>query len=183
MIEERILFLKNFIKNPRQIGSVTPSSKKLTNKMVEEKSVKNAKCIVELGAGVGCFTQRIIEFKNENTPFIIFEKNEDMRKILKKKYGNYRIEQDAIEIQKLVQDKKMEKPDLIISGLPFTVFKKEEKYKTLENIYEVLEKGGHFVTFQYSLDLKKYLQKKYKKVEIQLVPLNIPMAYIYRCEK
>ena len=77
----------------------------------------------------------------------------------------------------------MEKPDLIISGLPFTVFKKEEKYKTLENIYEVLEKGGHFVTFQYSLDLKKYLQKKYKKVEIQLVPLNIPMAYIYRCEK
>ena len=84
MIEQRILFLKNFIKNPRQIGSVTPSSKKLTNKMVEEKSVKNAKCIVELGAGVGCFTQRIIEFKNENTPFIIFEKNEDMRKILKK---------------------------------------------------------------------------------------------------
>ena len=46
-----------------------------------------------------------------------------------------------------------------------------------------IKKDGKFVTFQYSLDLYKYLKRKYKKVEVKFVPINIPIAFVYVCTK
>lgn len=180
---EKITFFKNFIKNPRKIGSIIPSSNTLANKMVEQQDLKTAKSIVELGAGVGCFTSKIMERKNEDTPFYVFEQNEDMKKILKNKFPSLIIYDNANDLSKYVKNNKIKMPDTIISGLPFTSLDKELRYSILEQVHDCLDVGGKFITFQYSLHLLKYLKGKYDKVEIKVVPLNIPMAYIYVCTK
>ena len=54
---EKLLFFKNFIKNPRQIGSITPSSNILSEKMVDQIDFNKAKYIVELGPGTGSYTR------------------------------------------------------------------------------------------------------------------------------
>lgn len=57
---EKTIFLKNFIKQPRQIGSIIPSSNKLSRKMVEQIDFEKAKYVIELGPGTGCYTRKNI---------------------------------------------------------------------------------------------------------------------------
>ena len=85
-MNDKIVFFKNFIKNPRQIGSIIPSSEKLSKKMVEQIDFENANFIVKLGPGVGCFTKKILNNKSKSTKYIAFEKNSDMRSIIRKKF-------------------------------------------------------------------------------------------------
>ena len=106
-----------------------------------------------------------------------------MRNILNTKFKNLDIYEKAEELTKILKHKKIDSIDYIISGLPFTVLEKDISMSILEQVYDNLNKDGKFITFQYSLDLLKYLKKKYEKVEVKLVPLNIPMAYVYVCTK
>lgn len=182
-MREKTIFLKNFIKYPRQIGSIIPSSNRLTNKMIEQVNFEKANSIVELGPGVGCFTEKIMENKKENTRFMVFEKNEDMQKIIKNKFPNIELYSKGEELTKKLLENNIDSVDYIISGLPFTVLEKEIRKTILEQAYNSLKKDGKFVTFQYSLDLYKYLKRKYKKVEVKFVPINIPIAFVYVCTK
>jgi phospholipid N-methyltransferase len=54
---EGFLFLKQYIKNPRMIGAVLPSSRNLARKMIEDIDFEKAECIVEYGPGTGVFTK------------------------------------------------------------------------------------------------------------------------------
>lgn len=180
---EKIVFLKNFMKNPRQIGSVIPSSRRLAEKMANQIDYSKAKRIIELGPGVGPYTEIILKNKKEATEYIAFEKNEDMRKILKEKFKGMKIYNKAEEMTEVMKRNNIDSVDYIISGLPFTVLEKDIREAILKQVYDNLEKGGKFITFQYSLDLYKYLKKKYSKLEIKFVPLNIPMTFVYVCTK
>lgn len=40
-----------------------------------------------------------------------------------------------------------------------------------------------FVAFQYSLQMKNMLNNYFDKVTIDFVPLNMPPAFVYYCEK
>ena len=180
---ERIIFLKNFINEPRMIGSVIPSSKKLSRKMANQIDYDNAKCIIELGPGVGPYTGIILSKKKSSTKYLAFEKNEDMVNILKTKFPDIEIYNKAEQMTEIINGNNINSIDHIISGLPFTVLEKNIRNSILEQVYNNLEKGGKFITFQYSLDLYKYLKNKYSKVEIKFVPLNVPMTFIYVCTK
>lgn len=106
-----------------------------------------------------------------------------MRDILNKKFENIPIYEKAEELEKKLKENKIENVDYIISGLPFTVLEKDVRKEILNQVYDNLEEGGKFITFQYSLDLYKYLKHKYNKLEVKFVPLNIPMAFIYVATK
>lgn len=106
-----------------------------------------------------------------------------MRNILKSKFNKIEIYNKAEEMTYIMKENKIEKADFIVSGLPFTVLDKKMREDILNQTYENLKEHGKFITYQYSLDLYKYLNKKYKKLEVKFIPLNIPMAFIYVCTK
>lgn len=64
-------FIKEFIKNPRFIGAVAPSSRHLAEKMLEDIDFKNSTCIIEYGPGTGVFTERLVDRKRDNTLLIV----------------------------------------------------------------------------------------------------------------
>ncbi len=84
----RILFLKKFIDEPKKIGSLTPSSKFLARKMLQNLPWKNFSHIAELGAGTGIFTEQIIERKSPACKCLIVEQDFSMQHLLKEKYNN-----------------------------------------------------------------------------------------------
>ena len=180
---EKALFFKNFIKNPRMIGSVIPSSKMLSKKMAGQINYDDANCIIELGPGVGPYTDIILKKKKSTTKYFAFEKNEDMARILRGKFPEIKIYNRAEKMTEVIKKDNIEGIDYIISGLPFTVLGQDLRERILEQTYDNLEEGGKFITFQYSLDLYKYLKNKYSKVELKFIPLNIPMTFIYVCTK
>ena len=79
-------FIKQYIKNPRTVGAIAPSSDKLAYKMVEDINFFNASCIVEYGPGTGVFTEKILNKKKNSTIFIAIEYNTEFYNILKDKF-------------------------------------------------------------------------------------------------
>ena len=52
-------FLKSFWAEKKMVGSMTPSSRFLMDKMLKNIDFKKSKLIVELGPGTGVFTEKI----------------------------------------------------------------------------------------------------------------------------
>ena len=67
---DRLLFLRKFIDEPKKIGSLTPSSRFLANKMLKNLPWKNFSHVAELGAGTGSFTEQIVERKPAACRFV-----------------------------------------------------------------------------------------------------------------
>ena len=80
----KTFFLKNFLKNWKEVGSITPSSRFLTKKMLESIDFSKADTIVELGPGTGVFTKEILIRMKSNAKLIILETNHQFSENLKK---------------------------------------------------------------------------------------------------
>ncbi|MCX7708490.1 MAG: methyltransferase [Clostridia bacterium] len=177
------IFLKRFFDSPGIVGSVTPSSRFLAEKMVRKCEVETCCSIIELGAGTGVFTEYIERYKTSECQVHIFEKDPAFTNCLISKYPRLSLYSEAAQMGELISGGRIEKPELIISGLPFAVFESSLRKRILDQAYDALTHGGKFITFQYSLDLLKDLKKRYKTVELDFVLLNIPPAVVYRCTK
>ena len=65
-MNDSLLLLSNFIKNPKETGAVAPSSRFLTKEIIRNIDFKASKNIVELGPGLGTFTKAILKKANAN---------------------------------------------------------------------------------------------------------------------
>lgn len=81
-------FLRQYIKNPGNIGAIAPSSRFLARAMVKPVDFNTASCIVESGPGKGVFTDELLCRRNRDTILILVEQNRGFYKLLKKKYSN-----------------------------------------------------------------------------------------------
>lgn len=184
-ISERIRFFASFLRSPKKVGSITPSSRYLAEEMVRSIKWDKAQVLVELGAGTGVFTQLIHERKRTETLVLIFEQDAKLRQMLQQKYFDIQVEANAVELLNVLNHMGIQKGevDAIISGLPFAVFTQSLREEILDKVYAALKPGGKFITFQYSLQMKKQLKQRFDEVTVSLVPLNLPPAFVYTCVK
>jgi phospholipid N-methyltransferase len=179
-------FIKQYIKNPKTVGAVAPSSEKLAYRMVEDIDFLNASCIVEYGPGTGVFTEKILNKKKDSTIFIAIEYNVDFYEILKDKFKdrtNFILINDSAENLKKYLDKyNIDKVDYIVSGLPFASLPDAMSKKILSITKEILKVKGEFITFQYTLFKMKLFRRYFDKIKTKKVLLNLPPAYVLRCK-
>ncbi|GIM44945.1 SAM-dependent methyltransferase [Collibacillus ludicampi] len=179
----RLSFFNKFFHSPRTIGSITPSSIFLAKEMVKCVDWKNTDVVVELGAGTGIFTRQIHGLKKPDCSVVIFELDHQMRRRLQEQYPSFHYYADAQYMSRALEEFGIPQVDCIVSGLPFTTFHKGLRDKILDGVIHSLKPGGWFITFQYSLHMKKELIQRFKKVDISFVPFNVPPAFVYRCQK
>jgi phospholipid N-methyltransferase len=106
-----------------------------------------------------------------------------MQNRLKELYPNFVFYSEASSLPAALQEQGLSEVDCIISGLPFSNFSKGLREQILDGVLHSLKPGGLFITFQYSLHMKKYLVNRFAEVDINLVPLNLPPAFVYCCKK
>jgi len=179
---EELNFFKEFLKNWRSVGSITPSSKFLTNKMLETVDFSKAKLVIELGSGSGIITTQLLKKINKDARLIAFETNSDFYRDLKK-INDDRVEvhnQSALSLEKYFSP---ESVDYIVSGIPLANLSVSDKKNLLISSYKALKPNGRFIQFQYSLESKKDLEKVFDRVNVDFTPLNIPPAFVFSCSK
>lgn len=178
-------FIKQYVKNPKTVGAIAPSSEKLAYKMVEDINFSNASCIVEYGPGTGVFTEKILNRKKNSTIFIAIEYNEDFYKILKDKFKdetNFILINDSAEnLKEYLTKYNIDEVDYIVSGLPFASLPNEMSKRILSITKEILKGKGKFITFQYTLFKMKLFKMYFGKIKIKKVLLNLPPAYVLMC--
>ena len=179
-------FLKQFFKQKKMVGSIAPSSRFLSAKMLNHLPLKQAKFIVELGPGNGVFTEKILAKMGNDSQLLVIELNEEFHNELSAKitHPNFNLFHDsADQLGVLLQKMGGNKADIIISSLPLANFPIDLRDSLLDIIQTYLKDDGYFVQFQYSLQAKKYIKKRFPNTKINFTPLNLPPAFVYSCQK
>jgi phospholipid N-methyltransferase len=177
---DRLHFFRSFLRSPRNVGSVIPSSRWLASAMVGPIDFATARTVVELGAGSGVFTDRVLAAKAPDARVLVFERDDVMRDRLSDRRSEVELFPDAFELRKVVADGGA---DAVICSLPFANFERSARSRLAEDIRAVLRPGGKLIAVQYSLQMRKALNSLFDEVSISFVPLNVPPAFVYTCTK
>lgn len=165
------------------VGALSPSTRFLGEKMLENIDFEKVTTIVELGPGTGVFTDMILQRMKSDGKLFVFELNDSFCKALQKRISDQRtqiIHDSAEFISKYTNGVQI---DVIISSLPLMVFHEELRKKVISEAYNNLDKNGKYIQFQYSLQSKKLLETTFKKVSIRFTMKNFPPAFVYTCLK
>ena len=185
-MKDHLLLLSNFIKNPREVGAVAPSSRFLTKEIIKNIDFETSKNIVELGPGLGTFTKQILKKANPNAKLFCFEVNEKFCSYLAKNIVDERmtiIRAGAENISSNLKKFNIKNVDCIVSGLPFLNFSEQKKMEIIREVKNSLNDNGKLILFQYTNGLSKALESCFSKISRTFVPLNMPPAFVYVCEK
>ena len=167
-----IRFIAEYIRHPRRTGAVAQSSKGLAEKMAQ--GIDGSVNVIEFGGGTGSITTEILRYLPANGRLTCFEINPKFCEYLEK-INDPRltvINDYAQNCEKFVKNF-----DCIVSGLPLTVFPKEQR----EEILRLSSKSKRYVQFQYNPFMQKQFGAYFKNVKIKFIPLNIPPAFVYVC--
>jgi len=119
---DSLRFARQFLRHPKQLGTVVQSGRTLARKMADE--VGESVQVVEFGAGTGPVTREILRRLPGNGRLTCFEINRELCRCLER-IGDPRlhvINDDAANCGRYVTQ-----PDCVISGLPLTLFDGEAR--------------------------------------------------------
>ncbi|WP_305953733.1 class I SAM-dependent methyltransferase [Paenibacillus odorifer] len=138
IMSEYLLFLQGFLKDPKRVGNILPSSPLLADKIVQSVQWHNVNAVAELGAGTGAITRLMTSQLKNSTKVLLFERNKKMREHLKAIYPECIFHSNASYLLKKLNQEGIRELDCIICGLPFFNFSSEMRDKILHQIVKSL---------------------------------------------
>jgi phosphatidylethanolamine/phosphatidyl-N-methylethanolamine N-methyltransferase len=184
-MDDRIAFLREFLKNPRQVASIIPSSRFLERRIVELAGIPSAQTIVDLGAGTGGTTRAILDAMPPRARLLSIEINQRFCDLLGR-IDDTRLTAhcgSAHELRKILSIYNLPAPDVVISGIPFSTISHTVGTRILEAISSALVPGGRFVAYQISRQVEELSQPLFGPAQVAVEFLNIPPLRLYRWEK
>ncbi len=175
-------FFRAAWQNIRQTGSVMESSPVLTKRMTNIIQFQKSLSIVELGAGTGVMTKRILEKMSPASTLTSFEINPVLYRQLTAVQDQRasHLNADVLRLPSYVPN---DSADYILSGIPLANLDAGTKTQLLERCYEALKPGGFFIQFQYSLKDISAIRQRFPAVNYGFTLFNIPPAFIYYAQK
>src|SRR5512138_541976 len=73
--KQALFFARNFLKHPRMVGSVVPSSRFLIERMLSKVDWARSELVLEYGPGVGIFTSAILRRLRPDAKLVAIEMN------------------------------------------------------------------------------------------------------------
>lgn len=136
-------FVKEWVCNPKVIGSCAPSSKYVTKEIVNclQTNKKKTLRILEVGSGTGVCTREITNFlKNEQYSLDAIEINPTFAQALTSEFkDNNRVSIHQVDI---TQWQPTQQYDVIISTLPFNLLPPEVTGKVIRSYKKWIVPGG-----------------------------------------
>ena len=169
----------------KTVGTFTRSSKFVSKEMVSHVDFKNARTIVELGAGDGAITKHILANMRPDSKLLAFEVHPNFCETLRNIKDDRLIvvEASAEDLGMHLQKNNLPNADFIISAIPFVALPDDLAYKIVEESRDNLVTGGKYIQIHYSLLVRKMYRKVFGNVDVNFVTLNIPPAFVLVSEK
>ena len=142
---ENTLFFRRWLKEPKQLGTLAPISKKMAR--AAAKLMRNPAClkVVEIGAGTGRLTRSLIDYGVKAENLTAVEMDESFCDFLRMSIPKVHVIQgDACELPSLLRKDLIHSVDVIYSVIPLTYLPVETRDKILTQALTVLKPGGKF---------------------------------------
>lgn len=187
-IGEYLMFLGKFLRNPRHVGSVTPSSPALGREMARAVPHNPDAVVVELGPGTGALTRHVLDVLQPGQRFLAVEIDPQFCARLRARWPDLDCEcGSAADLPAMVAARQWGGVDHVLSGLPFASLPRAISQAILAAIAASLRAGGTFTTFQYvhafatppAVQFRREMAAAFGPFQSRtLVVRNFPPAYV-----
>ncbi|MEQ1600931.1 MAG: hypothetical protein HOP04_12580 [Methylophilaceae bacterium] len=144
-----LAFWGEFLRNPRDVGSVIPSSQMLGAAVAKEVLSSNPGFVIEIGAGTGSITHALVQIRDQLTELIVIEKSEKLAKVLAQRYANVKVTAGCASLLAKMPISEQQ-PLTIVSSLPFRSLPLPELEMIRDLISELGKRKVAFRLIQYS---------------------------------
>jgi len=179
-----MLFARNFLRHPKMLGSIVPSSRFLVRRLLAQIDWSRARVIVEYGPGIGVVTREILRRMRPDAVLIVIETNPEFVAFLRSAMVDDRlkvVEGPADNVVEILRDCGYLCADYIVSGIPFSTMPAEVRERTLRDTNMALAPGGVFVVFQFSTRVLRDLRRIFRDVRRRFEFLNVLPAHLFIC--
>ena len=179
-----LLFARNFVRHPRMLGSIIPSSRFLIKQVLEPIAWDRARVIVEYGPGVGNITAEVLRHLRPDGHVVAIETNRDFVQYLQGALPDPRlqvVQGSAADVDTILETLGLGAASYIISGIPFSTMPDTLRTAIVRKSRAVLEPGGAFLVYQFSSRVLPDLQCTFEVVKRGFQPLNLLPAHLFVC--
>lgn len=177
-----LLFSRNFIKHPKMLGSVIPSSRFLIQQVLKRVDWDRARVFVEYGPGVGTITRHVLKRMHRDAQVVVLETNADFVDYLRGAIPDPRlhvVHGSAADVERVLEEKGLGKADYAISGIPFSTMPAELREQIVQSTRDAIRPGGAFLVYQFSSKVRADLERTFDTLQTSFEPLNVPPAHVF----
>lgn len=176
-------FFRGFLKDPRQVGSVIPSSRFMERKIIEFSDLADARVVVELGPGTGGTTRALLRAMRPDARMLAIDLDPRFTEIVAAIDDPRLIAHtgSAADLGAILKQHGLLAADVVISGIPFSTMPDEIGRAILERVRDSLSAGGRFVAYQFRAEVARLAKRVFGDFKRSApVPLNIPPMRIWQ---
>lgn len=184
---DRALFLGRWLRRPRRVGSITPSSQALGKAMaaVALDGLPADHLVIELGAGTGSITRALLSAGLAAERLVPVELDPELHVHLTRAFPSLRLlNGDAAQLPQLLADHGIARVGAVVSSLPLLAMPGRVVEAVVSAAISVLPAGRPLVQFTYGTaspvpaDLARRLDLE--AARIRRVWSNLPPAVVWR---
>lgn len=147
---DHLALLGKFLRHPRTIGAVAPSSAALARQITNGIGDLPNERVVELGPGTGSFTRAIVARLRADGRLLAVEVDAEFAAGIRRRWPAVQcVCASAEDLPGLASERGFLPADRIVSGLPFASLPEAVTRGILDGIERTLRPAGTFATFQY----------------------------------
>lgn len=152
LIQDELVFFREWIGNPLRTGALSPSSRKLARAMAAEIDPDTTGAVLELGPGTGVFTKALLDHGIAEERLVLVEANRDFARMLGRRFPKARIVcGDAYAIDRHLDELGERSLSGIITGLPLLTKPVGQRVSLVEACLDHAVPGAPLVQFTYAL--------------------------------
>lgn len=181
-VRDRFEFLRGFLRNPAQVGSVIPSSHHLEQRLVRSARIGEARTVVELGPGTGGTTAALLQAMRPAARLLAIELDSVFHRHLCASRRDPRLAVElgsAERLEQFLATHRMAAPDAIVSGIPFSTMPAEVSDRIAAAVAKVLAPGGRFVAYQVRANVAGFVTPYLGQPETEWEAINIPPVRVF----
>ncbi len=181
-LRERGRFARSFLRSPREVGAVFPTSRWAVRAMLDLAPIERASCVVEMGAGTGPYTREILRRLRPDARLLSFEIDPALAGQLARELHDPRLRVVNDSAEKMGSYLEGQRADVIVSAIPFTTLPAPVRHSLLQVAQTSLTEDGTLLVLQYSPFMQGQLERAFASVRRRIAPLNLPPAFLFACQ-
>ncbi len=181
--DPRVLFFRDFLLRPKQVGSIIPSSRFLERRVARSAGLASAHTVVELGPGTGGTTRALLRALPADATLLVIEINPRFAALIRRSVDDPRLRievGDASELARHLETHGLPAPDAVVSGIPFSTMPREVGLRILRAVKDSLAPGGRFVAYQVRDRVAVLGRSVFGPAKMEAEIRNVPPMRVWR---
>jgi phosphatidylethanolamine/phosphatidyl-N-methylethanolamine N-methyltransferase len=179
---DRWTFLRGFLRDPKGVASVIPSSRWLERRVVGNARPEQAACVVELGPGTGGMTRRLLSAMSPQARLLAIELEPAFHEHVRDSIADRRLAVElgsAEHLAEFLAARRLPPPEVVVSGIPFSTMPADVGDRIAAAVAGALAPGGRFVAYQWTPVVAERVIPYLGEPRREWEPLNAPPMRVF----